>query len=719
MRGKKPENLQFSPGPETQGGERGAAICRWLLGGMYLAGCLLALRPGWETAALLFGVYWAGYCLFGSRFRWVALGGSLLALLLGALFLRERLMLGAAAWLNPLLERLETVQGKIYLPFAAEAEAMPVFYLWAGSLLSLLTAWGVQRQTIPLWGLLAAVAAGSGLGFWSGWAGLAMAGALLGLALTWRGVAWFRGGALLLAGCLILGAALPLTNPLGALGQELAGQIAGIHPKSGVLPQGNLIHVGPLETKKTPVLELTMERPQKLYLRGFVGQRYTGRAWTRLSPEQLEGDSSLFYYLHQGDFFAQTQLGRAAARTDQGDAAALTVRSLQKSRWSYLPAGLLEFEGLDDRVFPDAGVRASQRSYTAVYQTGGLVNWYGAQGALAAGTANQDYLAQESAYRDFVYGHYLELPTATAQALGQMVGEQTQKLTLQQIQGKIRDLLTDVMTYDPAATTDCGKADFVAYTLMAQGRGYSVHYATAAACLFRYFGVPARYVEGYFLPAAEASQIPAGQTYVLRDLHAHAWAEFYLDGVGWIPFETTPGYQDQEEQTLQGLLEDPDSALHQAFNQNFLPKSFSVPQAQVQLPDEEAGQWLDGIRLAPLAFGLALLAVLALLAWQLWRLLRLRCALARLKKAPPREAVAGLYAYCRMILELSQCSWDPGLLDWEQAAADNREALFSGHPITQAQKERMLAFRGQVLRDCKARLPWPKWIFYRWIRCVF
>lgn len=30
---------------------------------------------------------------------------------------------------------------------------------------------------------------------------------------------------------------------------------------------------------------------------------------------------------------------------------------------------------------------------------------------------------------------------------------------------------------------------------------------------------------------------------VLTEADAHAWAEYYLDGIGWIPFETTPGFE--------------------------------------------------------------------------------------------------------------------------------------------------------------------------------
>ena len=92
-----------------------------------------------------------------------------------------------------------------------------------------------------------------------------------------------------------------------------------------------------------------------------------------------------------------------------------------------------------------------------------------------------------------------------------------------------------------------GNNDFLAYTLEQKKKGYSVHYATAAVLMLRYYGVPARYVEGYYLRPEEANAAAPGEELVLDETHAHAWAEYYLDGIGWIPFETTPGYIDQEE----------------------------------------------------------------------------------------------------------------------------------------------------------------------------
>ncbi|MDO5778326.1 MAG: transglutaminase family protein [Eubacteriales bacterium] len=50
--------------------------------------------------------------------------------------------------------------------------------------------------------------------------------------------------------------------------------------------------------------------------------------------------------------------------------------------------------------------------------------------------------------------------------------------------------------------------------------------------------MPARYAEGYYL-SADAS---APGTVTLTGKDAHAWAEVYFDGVGWLPLDTTPSH---------------------------------------------------------------------------------------------------------------------------------------------------------------------------------
>lgn len=93
--------------------------------------------------------------------------------------------------------------------------------------------------------------------------------------------------------------------------------------------------------------------------------------------------------------------------------------------------------------------------------------------------------------------------------------------------------LSDEYTYtlNPAEVPD--GVDFVDW-FISTGEGYCTYFASAMAQMARYAGIPSRYVEGYALADAERSE---GGEYILTGKQAHAWAELYFDGVGFVPFD--------------------------------------------------------------------------------------------------------------------------------------------------------------------------------------
>lgn len=77
--------------------------------------------------------------------------------------------------------------------------------------------------------------------------------------------------------------------------------------------------------------------------------------------------------------------------------------------------------------------------------------------------------------------------------------------------------------------------DFASWFVLESKQGYCSYFATAMAVMGRLAGLPTRYVEGYYARAN-----PAGEV-TLTGMDAHAWAEVYLKGLGWIPFDATNG----------------------------------------------------------------------------------------------------------------------------------------------------------------------------------
>jgi hypothetical protein len=78
--------------------------------------------------------------------------------------------------------------------------------------------------------------------------------------------------------------------------------------------------------------------------------------------------------------------------------------------------------------------------------------------------------------------------------------------------------------------------DQVAPYLFGDLRGYCVHFAHATVFMLRSLGIPSRIGTGYLTDLSRAKD---GHI-LLRMSDRHAWAEVYIDSIGWVPFDTKP-----------------------------------------------------------------------------------------------------------------------------------------------------------------------------------
>lgn len=77
---------------------------------------------------------------------------------------------------------------------------------------------------------------------------------------------------------------------------------------------------------------------------------------------------------------------------------------------------------------------------------------------------------------------------------------------------------------------------FLDYFLLESKEGYCIHFATAFVLIARGEGMPARFVQGCYVPRTGAKVL------VTSDM-AHAWAEVYFENLGWTMWEPSPGYK--------------------------------------------------------------------------------------------------------------------------------------------------------------------------------
>jgi transglutaminase-like putative cysteine protease len=80
-----------------------------------------------------------------------------------------------------------------------------------------------------------------------------------------------------------------------------------------------------------------------------------------------------------------------------------------------------------------------------------------------------------------------------------------------------------------------GEQDSMDQFLFQTRRGFCEHYAYAFVLMMRAAGVPARVVAGY-----QGGEInPVNQTVIVHQFDAHAWAEVWLEGRGWVRVDPT------------------------------------------------------------------------------------------------------------------------------------------------------------------------------------
>ena len=82
------------------------------------------------------------------------------------------------------------------------------------------------------------------------------------------------------------------------------------------------------------------------------------------------------------------------------------------------------------------------------------------------------------------------------------------------------------------------RADKAIEEFLGDGKeGFCTQFSTSMALLLREMGVPSRVVYG----ATSGEEVSQGE-YLVRGSNMHTWVEAYFPGVGWYPFNPTPGF---------------------------------------------------------------------------------------------------------------------------------------------------------------------------------
>ena len=582
------EPVTLAIGRSQSHDEKGRGLIQKALSGLLLLAGLFGMARdliGGESGAFLLCLLTAaalmGLCLLlpgGKKLIPILTGaGGLILILLFTVF-RESLTQSLGALLNQAAAEKIVLTGYYVLPFEGGESS-----LFAGILLSALT--GLLLGLILRRGkalcLILCGAAGLGLFaltlFGTGGGSLFLIVYAAGFLLTLMSVGsgkWQKalGRVILMAAGLALVLLLFALTPLKTVTSGLADDWdRAIHHlryegTSSALPEGDLTQ---RENKASgqSALEVTMENWQSLYIRGFVGANYTGSGFKALTGEDIAEEAELLYGLQSTGFTGNTEL--PTAREALPEEALAAVEKVQESfaasqevtienagacrAYTYAPVG---GTGSDDSALDLFNIAGEGN---ALSMTGQAVTWqvfdknqaYFLQNVLVGESGTDPaYLTKEAVYRDFAKEHFLDLPSETATLLKETFPWIAENLPTTTVRLLTAASLGEVLSYKEYPASYSGKSDYAEHLLTISREGNSYDYAALSVLIFRACGIPARYVEGYLVTENQADILSEGETLTLTDHDAHAWAEFYLDGVGWIPFDADPSCQDLTDYPL-------------------------------------------------------------------------------------------------------------------------------------------------------------------------
>lgn len=398
----------------------------------------------------------------------------------------------------------------------------------------------------------------------------------------------------------------------------------GAAPGKGIKTDGGAVELNKLGSRKESgrlVMTVISDRGGTLYLRGCAYDTYFRNNWTNLSvlDELYWPDEDLLE--EAGQVHIQTEY-----RLDMRYFPYYTQQLDDVNR------GINNYSGSKEYSYQAYSLKERPQTYTSRPEDG-----------------------------------YTQLPTVTDRWTEKVLAELiTEDMTDSQKIAAITNYVKACAKYNLYVDKmPAGEQDFVIWFAESAGKGYCVHFATAATVLLRGAGIPARYVTGYMV------QTQAGVPTQVYGKDAHAWAECFIEGVGWVPVEATPG-----------------AAITQA-PQELTPQKTELPVESV---------------LYVSAAVFVITAVGFVLQW----LIRVYLLYRKRKTGNTRQRLLACYGQLERLLELAQQQPEEVLTDLAQ------RAKYSPHPVEEAQTQQM----EQALKKAKKLLkqqPLMKKLHHRFI----
>lgn len=453
------------------------------------------------------------------------------------------------------------------------------------------------------------------------------------------------------------------------------------------------------------MMQLSTTQTGPLYLRGAAKDIYTGTSWE--SNDMASSADSVY---------AQTSLGTEFGYNNQ---AAVQIKNYNdKTNVLFAPYGYISCTSAEN-IVSDLRININEDDYIIYY-------WPDIQSLNL--TETSDYYNQS--YDAYVMDTCLQIPEDTKNTLYDLAlsyGYDPEMTTAETV-AWVATFVRNSGSYRLDVSRQPYNHDFAVYFLTESNEGYCVHFATAAAVMFRALGIPARYASGYRVTVTESGSIVD-----VLDRDTHAWAEVYISGLGWIPVEATPGFG---ETSLLPQIEEPvaptptptptpePSVEPSPSEVPTSPSPSEVPTSQSPVPEQNQPEPVEnpgvgstgagafgGKTVLKICIGVPILLMLFPVVLLIRHKVIFRRRLKAFRQNNPNQTVLNMWQYAQRL-----AVWGAEVPKSMEALA--LKAKFSPHTITQEELAPYESALYKLAAQTESGLTKGKHLRFKWLSCL-
>lgn len=304
-----------------------------------------------------------------------------------------------------------------------------------------------------------------------------------------------------------------------------------------------------------------------IYLYGYIGSSYDGFSkWSQISEESSgEEWNGMFRWLNQQEFYIQKQCAESVPNSGDNNINSIKIENTRADRSKvYVPFVLSNITDGEYKYNKDLNVMGTGMFGTSSYAFD-YRNDINFEDVLINNNFDFNKSETNNVYNAYAKSVYTKLDDETKKIMNDVFFN-TEYLDensgLYSTISRVRAVLELRNSYSKFADTYYGDTNFAEWFLNDSRKGSSPYFATIGTLALRAAGYPARYAEGYYITNTDENDIE------ITSDDGHAWCEVYVDNIGWIPVEFTPGFYSQSLLSKQTVELSSDNVQGQGENNN-------------------------------------------------------------------------------------------------------------------------------------------------------